>query len=483
MYAILRSRSSPPGTLPPKARRDCFGRDELIEKAVDLACSFRTITLIGAGGIGKTHIALAILHNGRIKKRFGENRRFIHCNRFLASPARFLAQLSMVIGAGVENPEDLVPLRPFFYSNEMFIVIDEVESILDPKQPDAPQLYSVLEELCRFEKLSICLTSRITTVPTACETLEIPTLSKEAACDLFYSIYNNNNKSRIIDDLVGRLDFHPLSITLLAITASHNTWDYNELAKEWNRQQVQLLQTGGSKCLSTTIESSLASPTFQSLGPYAHDLLSIVAFFPQGINEKHSTQLIPLIPGSRRSILDGFVRLSLTDRRRGFITMLAPIRGYLNSKCLQPSPLLCRTIESYIIKLLDDIRFNQKKWILLENLNIQHLLDELICIYPDSNKIWYTCSHFIKYLASHGPQKILLWFKIKDLPNDHQFKQRCLDQLSELSEKLNHRRGECLLLEAAAGSNREKALDDDGETEGTVFSEGEEGKVSCLCWL
>ena len=81
------------------------------------------------------------------------------------------------------------------------------------------------------QNICVCITSRIRTVPRHCKRPVILTLSTEAACDTFYSIYGDGGRSGIIEDLVQRLDFHPLSITLLATTASHNMWDYNRLGE------------------------------------------------------------------------------------------------------------------------------------------------------------------------------------------------------------------------------------------------------------
>jgi len=105
------------------------------------------------------------------------------------------------------------------------------------------EIYRVVEELSRFKTICLCITSRLTTVPRLCKRPIIPTLSVEAACNIFYSIYDNGSQSDVITNLLKRLDFHALSITLLATTASHNMWDHNRLAKEWDMRHTQVLHT------------------------------------------------------------------------------------------------------------------------------------------------------------------------------------------------------------------------------------------------
>jgi len=435
----------------------------MIEKIVDLVENLTPIALIGAGGIGKTSIALAVLHHDRIKERFGDDRRFIRCDQFPTSRAHLLRRLSNVIGAGVENPEDLTPLRASLSSKETLIVFDNAESILDPRGTDAQEIYGVVEELSRFNNVCILITSRITTIPPDCKHLDVPTLSIDAARDTFYGIYDSDDRSNLVDAILEQLEFHPLSIMLLATVARQNKWDMDHLAREWGQRRTSVLQTEHNISLAATIELSLTSPLFQELGPDARALLGVIAFFPQGVDKNNVDWLFPTI-SDRANILDKFCTLSLTYRNNGFVTMLAPLRDYLCPKDPMSSSLLCTTKDYYFTRMSvalnpNEPDFVKSQWITSEDVNVEHLIDVFTTIDPNSDSVWHACAYFMRHPYWHKHRLVILKAKIEGLPDDHSSKPECLFELSRLFLSVGNEVERRRLLTCALKLERERGSD------------------------
>jgi hypothetical protein len=187
---------------------------------------------------------------------------------------------------------------------------------------------------------------------------------------------------------------------------------------------------------------------FCNLGPDARDLLGVIAFFPQGINENNIDQLFSSISSrwkiftrqnifhkqntlSRQKMFDKFCVLSLTYRSNGFITMLAPLRDYLCPKDPKSSPLLCTAKKCYFSLLSAKVEpeepgFEEAKWIISEDVNVEHLLNVFTSIDPGSKDVWDACTSFMEHLYWHKPRLVMLGPKFEGLPDNHPSKPGCL---------------------------------------------------------
>ena len=179
-----------------------------------------------------------------------------------------------------------------------------------------------------------------------------------------------------------------------------------------------------------------------STWPARSGALEVVAFFPQGIDEDNLDWLFPDI-SNRTIIFDTFYLLSLTYKNGGFTTTLAPLRDYLRLHDPTLSPLLCATKGRYCTRMSihfdrNKPSFKESRWILSEDVNVEHLLGVFASIDPNSNELWRACSNFVQHLCWHKPRLTFLRQKIEDLPDDHQCKPKCLAELAELFMSIGH---------------------------------------------
>ena len=321
----------------------------------------------------------------------------MRCDKIHVSYDHFLDQLSRVVGAGVKDPQDLASLRPYLSSKPIFLVLDNAETILDPGANDAEAIYRVVDELRQFTNIYILITSRISTVPPM-EQKEIPSLPRNAASKIFCSIRGVERTSAIVERLLEKLEYHALSITLLATVALQNRWDDDRLAREWEKRRTAILANRHSKgdpanSLATTINLSLDSPMFLTLGADAREVLKVVAFLPQGVHEENLEWVFPTVT-CIWDVIDTFCILSLTHRVGSFVTMLAPLRDYFLPSGPCSVPLILTAKAQYRARLglmMDRSRdggagfLAELRWFVSEGANCIHLASVCTSPKPDGS--------------------------------------------------------------------------------------------------
>jgi len=319
----------------PQAPTNCFFREEIVDEVLDLTEQVASVALFGPIGVGKSFVSLTLLHHNQTQARFGKNRHFMRCDNLSNSLEAFLERLSDAIHT--DRTTDVAQLRSHVEASPPFIlVLDGVDFILDPLVSGAEDILSAIEEFGSYEHVCLVTTSRIYPDIHGFHRIKVPILSKDGAQDAFYSLCNVS-RSSAVNDLIAKLDFHPLAINLLADSARENEWDGSTLLKAWDEDQTGTLEKKYHQTLKDAVEQVFRSPTIQKLGTTARNTLAAIAVFPGGVEELRLERSFPGIVRIEEAV-DVLCKFSLIYRQDGFVRMLSPFRFYF---AMSPTPAGC----------------------------------------------------------------------------------------------------------------------------------------------
>ncbi|KAG9316238.1 hypothetical protein JVU11DRAFT_2265 [Chiua virens] len=329
-------------------------------------------------------------------------------------------------------------------SSPVLVVLDNAEVFEDAADRAAQeQISSIVSDIANTRGVTVILTSRTSRNARLASWTEVrvPPLDKLPARQYFRRIYHGEISDDDVDEVLVALDFHPLSIHILAYTAKESQWTGEEFLVEWNAEQIRLLQTEDNKeNLGFTIRLSLNSPSVKTLGDDALDVLRIISFFPQGINRKHIALLFPSIPHIS-SLVDTLCKVSLVYRSGSFLTILAPIRLFLIDAFPTAGFGLLDDIRSMYYNSLKEIS-GEKDWsanlIVSDHLNIEHLI-----VYDFTNTLRnirdtiVACYQFLTGLEYHKLRPVESLVPVisalsEESNDDKQMKAWCLESLGDL---------------------------------------------------
>ena len=310
---------------------DCSSREESLNGILDLTDQVASTALFGLVGVGKSFVALNLLHHNRTKATFGGNRYFMRCDDLTNSLEGFLDRLSGAIGAN--RTTDIGRLWSHLESSPpLILLLDGVDFILDPLVPEAEGIFATIEEFGCYQHVCLLTTSRMYPDIPGFHRVEVPALSGDDARDVFYSLCHLD-RSTVVDDLIIGLDFHPLLINLLASSVRENNWDESALLEAWDDNQTGVLKTRYHQSLRDAVEPLFRSPTIQHLGTTARDALETIAAFPCGLEER---RILPGTSGVGVAI-DILCQFSLIYREGRLVKMYSPLRFYFLDSMLEPA--------------------------------------------------------------------------------------------------------------------------------------------------
>lgn len=292
------------------------------------------ICILGPPGIGKTSLALSLLHQDNVKRTFGACRFFIPCDSAV-SISQLVTTLATSFNLPVPNSKGQILL--FLRKRKRTIVVlDNFETTWEP-QASRQKIEDFLVELDGIGSLTLVITLRGSERPAgpAWSHPFLPPLSQlaeDAAHQTFFAIANaSDDHMRTVTQLLSNLDGLPLAITLLANIAQYESPAV--LLERWQQQQTRMLSRGGDEhslsSLDRSIKLSVDCERMRAIsGPLM--LLSIMSYLPDGLDMKLLDLLVPSLPHPPRRCMSVLLQTALAYRGApGRIHVLAPIRAFI----------------------------------------------------------------------------------------------------------------------------------------------------------
>ncbi|KAF8197664.1 hypothetical protein K438DRAFT_1933714 [Mycena galopus ATCC 62051] len=234
------------------------------------------IAILGAGGMGKTTLAKAVVHHAEVAARYEQHRHFVACDS-----ATNKVELAALIGAylRLKTGKDLTKavVKHFSASPPSLLILDNLETVWEPTEIRA-DIEEFLSLLTGVDHLVLMVTMRGAERPAKVRWTRpflqpLKPLSLEAARQTFKDIADDFHPAGVIDQLLKLTDNLPLAVALIAHLVDCE--DYSSVLGRWETEKTSLLSAGhgSGSDMDTSIQISLSSPRITSSAS-AMDLLT-----------------------------------------------------------------------------------------------------------------------------------------------------------------------------------------------------------------
>ncbi|KAJ6600489.1 hypothetical protein DFH09DRAFT_1070282 [Mycena vulgaris] len=311
------------------------------------------IAILGAGGMGKTSLARAVLHHEEVTARYGQHRFFVACDTVSTH-----LQLASLIGSyvGLKPARDLTQALFHLFASgpPSLLLLDNLETIWEPAESHR-DLEGFLALLTDIPHLALIITMRGAERPSKVRWTHpflepLKPLTQEAARQTFIDIADDSYDWKDVEKILILADNMPLAVDLLAHLVDYE--GISNVLTRWETERTSLISEGYDKGsnLNLSISMSLSSPRITSLD--ARHLLSLLSILPDGLSDGELLQVkfpIEHILACKTALLR--TSLAYTDDQRRLRT-LVPIREYME-KNYPPSNHHVRALLGHFHALLE----------------------------------------------------------------------------------------------------------------------------------
>ncbi|KAJ7210185.1 P-loop containing nucleoside triphosphate hydrolase protein, partial [Mycena pura] len=245
------------------------------------------IAILGAGGMGKTILARAVLHHPDISLKYGESRMFVACD-----VASTMAELLTLIAncLGLKPGKNLAHqiIGHFLSRPPTLLMLDNFETPWEPAV-SRKEIEEFLSLLADIKHLALIMTMRGAERPAqVCWTRPflqpLSPLTHDAARKIFIDIAGEMHDGNDVDKILDLTDNMPLAIDLMAHLVDSE--GCATVLSCWDTEKTSLVSDGYNRRsnLDMSIALSLSSPRVASVSG-TQDLLSLLSMLPDGLSD------------------------------------------------------------------------------------------------------------------------------------------------------------------------------------------------------
>ncbi|KAK7048931.1 hypothetical protein R3P38DRAFT_1881997 [Favolaschia claudopus] len=278
--------------MPPPTRK-LYGRDSLIEEIATLLASedASRVCLTGAGGMGKTSVALAVVDNPTIKNVFPKEFIFwVPCVEAKSSDLlRRILYAQLRVTAETYDSLDTLILELDATKQRRLILLDNFETPWLSGE-DQVKVEHILLRLAKLSHIALLVTMTSGFPPGGIEWEHRPLspLDFAAASAAFKSKYRDAagghelvEDGPQLDEFLTSIGRIPLAITLAATSGGRLRISPSDLLRDWRRSGPGMMSGTEALSMNQTIHSSLDNG-FVKANPEALKLLAILSLLPAG---------------------------------------------------------------------------------------------------------------------------------------------------------------------------------------------------------
>ncbi|KAH7098650.1 hypothetical protein BKA62DRAFT_660562 [Auriculariales sp. MPI-PUGE-AT-0066] len=294
---------------------------------------------MGSGGIGKTSLSLAVIHDQRVVGVVGDSGYFVS-----VESATDVGAAAHLLAGQLGLPESPDPLSASITHLQTIpralLIVDNLETLLFSKNAAARKdTERMLQRLAGIPSLTLIITSRGAVPPNGIRWSNAPsagleTISLGAARETFEQIAGGPELAHecdALDSLLANVDCMPLAVTLLAQMARLGN-SPSHLLQRWQRKKTSFIRSGGDdreSSVDVSIQISLDLLEGMHNGTEGQQLLSICAHLSDGLRPSVFDQLddhFEDIHGARDLLVE-FAFISIGPENE--LKMLSPVRHFV----------------------------------------------------------------------------------------------------------------------------------------------------------